>query len=85
MSQTIIGLAGTPTGEWVALALALLSALAHAVFGAINKGGTDPFLNRGAINVFYSLMAAPFALFVFPLPGPDLVPILVAVFLVHLL
>ena len=85
MSQTITSLAGTPTGEWIALALALLSALAHAVFGAINKGGTDPFLNRGVINIFYSLMAAPFALFVIPLPGPDLVPILVAVFLVHLL
>lgn len=85
MSDLIVQLAGTPAGELLALSLALLSALAHAIFGAINKGGLDPFLNRGAINVVYSLIAAPFALFVFPLPAPDLVPILVVVYFVHLL
>lgn len=85
MGQLIVELSGTPAGELLAFALALLSALSHAIFGAINKGGFDPFLNRGAINIFYSLMAAPFALFVFPLPPPELVPVLAVVFLIHIL
>lgn len=85
MSDLIVQLAGTPAGELLALSLALLSALAHAIFGAINKGGLDPFLNRGAINIVYSLIAAPFALFVFPLPAADLIPILIVVYFVHLL
>lgn len=85
MSDLIVQLAGTPAGELLALSLALLSALAHAIFGAINKGGLDPFLNRGAINIVYSLMAAPFALFVFPLPAADLIPILIVVYFVHML
>lgn len=85
IAETLVSLAGTPAGELLALVLALLSALAHAVFGAINKGGSDPFLNRGAINITYSAMAAPFALFVFPLPQDELVRVLVAVFFIHLL
>ncbi|MEM1384785.1 MAG: DMT family transporter [Pseudomonadota bacterium] len=85
MSETIVAMAGTPEGEALAFALALLSALSHATFGAINKGGADPFVTRGAINIAYATMAAPFALFVFPLPGQQLVPVLVAVYFVHLL
>jgi drug/metabolite transporter (DMT)-like permease len=85
MGELIVGLAGTPGGDALAFALALLSALAHAIFGAINKGGRDPYLNRGAINLAYGLMAAPFALFVFPLPDARLWTILGAVYLVHIL
>ncbi|MEC9342247.1 MAG: DMT family transporter [Pseudomonadota bacterium] len=85
MGELIVELSGTQAGELLALALALLSALAHAIFGAINKGGLDPFVNRGAINVAYSLMAAPFALFVVPLPSAELAAILVVVFLIHVL
>jgi len=84
MGELITSLAGTPAGEALALALALLSALAHATFGAINKGGVDPYLNRGAINVAYGTMALPFALFVFPPPGPGLWPILAGVYAIHL-
>ncbi|MCB1451621.1 MAG: EamA family transporter [Nitratireductor sp.] len=85
MGEQIVALAGTPAGELLSVALALLSALAHAIFGAINKGGIDPFVNRGAINVSYSLMAAPFALFVVPWPTPELFRILIAVYFIHLL
>lgn len=85
MGELIVSLAGTPAGGVLALALALLSALSHAIFGAINKGGMDPFLNRGAINIAYSLMAAPVALFVVPPPSNELMVILVAVFFIHLL
>lgn len=84
MGEFLKSLAGTATGENLALALALLSGLAHAVFGAINKGGMDPYFNRGAINVSYSLMAAPFALFVVPWPTGELFVILLVAFFVHL-
>ncbi len=83
MGETFVSLAGTPAGENLALILALVSAVAHAIFGAICKGGRDPYLNRGAINIAYSLMAAPFALFVFPLPEGIVIIALIASFAVH--
>ena len=85
MGDLIVELSGTPAGEALAVALALLSAMAHAVFGAVNKGGMDPYLNRGAINITYSLMAVPFALFVVPWPDAQLFKILIITFFVHLL
>jgi len=84
MGEYFVGLAGTENGERLALILALVSAFAHAVFAALNKQGIDPYLNRGAINIAYSMMAAPFALFVFPLPEGFLVPVLLISFLFHL-
>jgi len=84
MGETFVAMAGTPEGEVLALFLALMSALAHAIFAAVNKGGIDPYLNRGAINIAYSTMAAPFALFVFPLPASDLIPLLFCSFLLHI-
>lgn len=72
MGEWIVSLAGTEAGARLALMLALFSALAHAVFGAINKGGSDVFLTRGAINISYALMMAPFALLVMPLPDTTL-------------
>ncbi len=84
MGEFIVSLAGTETGKTVALVLILFSALAHATFGAINKGGIDPFVNRGAINLAYGLFAAPFALFVFPWPSADLLWFFVFVIIVHL-
>lgn len=84
MGEIVVSMAGTPQGEVMALFLALMSALAHAIFAAVNKGGIDPYLNRGAINICYSIMAAPFALFYFPLSGSELVPVLFLSFLLHL-
>lgn len=84
MGALIVEIAGTPAGDALALALALLSALAHAIFGAINKGGRDPYLNRGAINVAYGLIALPFALFAFPLPTPALWAALAGVYVIHI-
>ena len=83
--ELILSLAGTPAGAALAFALALLSALSHAVFGAVNKGGVDTFLNRGAINIAYSLMAMPFAFFVLPWPTPELWLALLATYCVHVL
>jgi len=83
VGQLIVDLSDTPAGELLALVLALLSALAHAIFGAINKGGHDPFINRGAINLCYGLIAMPFALFVVPTPSPELFAFLAAVLIIH--
>ncbi|MEM7291510.1 MAG: multidrug transporter, partial [Pseudomonadota bacterium] len=83
MADYFVQLAGTQEGERLAVFLALFSAFAHAVFAALNKGGNDPYLNRGAINIAYSLMAAPFALFFLPLPESHLIYILVLSFVFH--
>lgn len=85
MGAFIVELAGTPAGDALAVALALLSALAHAIFGAINKGGRDPIINRGAINIAYALFALPVALFLVPLPTPRLWWIIGGAFFIHLL
>lgn len=68
----------------MATTLTLISALSHAVFGAINKGGIDPYLNRGAINICYSLMTLPLVIFVFPLPSAEVFAILALSYLLHL-
>ena len=64
MSDWLISLEGTEAGHQLALALALIAAFLHAVFGALQKGRFDPWLTRGAIDVWLFLLAAPFALFV---------------------
>ncbi|MEM8872203.1 MAG: DMT family transporter [Pseudomonadota bacterium] len=83
MSDWLVSIAGTPEGARVAMILALISAVAHAVFGALQKWRFDPWLTRGAIDVFYCAMALPFAIFVFPLPGPGMWLFMGGVFLIH--
>ena len=83
MSAWLISLEGTAQGATLAMALALLAAFLHAVFGALQKGRHDPWLSRGAIDGAYGLMAAPFALFVVPWPEPHLWPILAGAFVIH--
>ena len=58
----------TGTTDARPVALALLAAVSHAVFGALQKGRHDPWLSRGAIGVAYSAMAAPVALVLVPWP-----------------
>lgn len=84
MGDLIVSLADTEAGEALALALVLLSALAHAIFGAINKGGADPFLNRGAINICYSILTLPLALFIVPWPTPTVWALLFVSYLIHI-
>ena len=50
MTGWIAGLEGTPDGRLAAMALALLAAVSHAIFGALQKGRHDPWLTRGAID-----------------------------------
>ena len=83
MSQWLISIEGTPAGHQLAIALALIAAFLHAAFGALQKGRHDPWLTRGAIDITYATIAAPFALFVVPWPEPGLWPILGVTFLIH--
>ena len=41
-------------------------------------------MSRGAIDISYGLMAAPFALFVVPWPEPHMWPIFAGAFIIHL-
>ncbi|QFT64304.1 EamA family transporter [Roseivivax sp. THAF30] len=83
MSDLIISLEGTEAGHRLALALALLAAFLHAVFGALQKGRHDPWLSRGAIDASYGLMAMPIALFLVPFPEPHMWPIFAGAFVIH--
>jgi drug/metabolite transporter (DMT)-like permease len=83
LSDWLISLEGTPAGEQLALYLAIMAAVLHAVFGALQKGRHDPWLSRGAIDASYAVMAAPFALFVVPWPEPHMWVIFAAVFVIH--
>lgn len=84
MSDWLISLEGTEAGHQMALALALLAAFLHAVFGALQKGRHDPWLSRGAIDASYCLMAMPFALFVVPWPEPHMWPIFATAWAIHI-
>jgi drug/metabolite transporter (DMT)-like permease len=68
VTDWILAIEGTPAGARAALFLALLAAVAHAVFGALQKGRHDPWLSRGAIDFCLFLLAAPVALFLVPWP-----------------
>ncbi len=83
MSAWLISLEGTSQGHTLALVLALMAAFLHAVFGALQKGRHDPWLTRGAIDISYGLMAAPFALFIVPWPEPHMWAIFAGAFVIH--
>jgi drug/metabolite transporter (DMT)-like permease len=65
------------------LGLALLAAVLHAVFGALQKGRDDPWLARAAIDASYGVMALPFALFVVPWPEGRQWLIFAGAFVIH--
>lgn len=84
MSSWLISLEGTEGGHHLALLLAVLAAVLHAVFGALQKGRFDPWVMRGAIDFCYMVLAAPFALFVVPWPEPHMWLIFLGAFVIHL-
>lgn len=83
MTEVLRSIEGTPAGHDAALALALLAAVLHALFGALQKGRHDPWLSRAAIDISYGVIAAPFALFVVPWPEPHMWPIFAGAFVIH--
>lgn len=83
MSDWINAIAGTPEGAAWATALALMSAVAHAAFGALQKGRHDPWLMRGSIDFSLVIISAPVALFLVPWPTPTTFLILLGAMVVH--
>ena len=83
MSAWLISLEGTAAGHQWALGLALMAAVLHALFGALQKGRFDPWVSRAAMDASYGLIAAPFALFVVPWPEPHMWVIFAGAFGVH--
>lgn len=68
VTEWIQSIEGTAEGARIAVMLALMSAMAHAVFGALQKGRHDPWITRGSIDLWIAIFAAPVALFVVPWP-----------------
>ena len=83
MGDWIISLVGTDEGRRLALFLAVAAAFLHAVMAAMQKARFDPWTSRAAMDFSYGVMTAPFALFVFPWPEPEVWPILGLALLVH--
>lgn len=83
VSDWLVSIAGTPEGARVATFLALFSALAHAIFGALQKGRHDPWMTRGAIDAWLAVISAPVALFLVPWPNQQTAILLVGVVIIH--
>lgn len=83
MSDWLIGIAGTPEGAFYATVLALVSAVAHAAFGALQKGAHDPWLTRGSIDLSLAIISAPVALFLVPWPSGQTALILIGALVIH--
>ncbi len=83
VTDWLISIEGTDTGRTVAMLLALMSAVAHAAFGALQKGRHDPWLSRGAIDLWIAILAAPMALFLVPWPEGHAWVILLGAIVIH--
>ncbi len=83
MEALVAALQDRPAGHVVALGLALLAAVLHAVFGALQKGRHDPWLSRAAIDASYGVMSLPLALFAVPWPSGRLWLLLGGAFCIH--
>lgn len=84
LSDWLVSIAGTPDGARLATMLALLSAVAHASFGALQKGRHDPWMTRGAIDAWLCVLSAPIALFLVPWPDLATALILAGALVIHL-
>ncbi|MFY0692009.1 MAG: EamA family transporter [Paracoccaceae bacterium] len=83
MGEWLVSIAGTPQGAQLATVLALVSAIAHAFFGALQKGRHDPWLSRGVIDFCLAVMSAPIALFLVPWPTVETLWLLLASVVIH--
>lgn len=83
LSDWLISLEGTDGGKTLALCLALLAAVLHAFFGALQKGKTDPWTSRTVIDGTYCLIAIPF-LFIVPFPEPHVWPLFAIAWVIHI-
>lgn len=63
--------------------LALMSAFFHAAFGALQKGRHDPWLTRGAIDLWLVILSLPIALFLVPAPSGPVWLMLAGALVIH--
>ncbi len=84
LTDWVLSIEGTAEGHRWAMILALISAAAHAVFGALQKWRFDPWLTRGAIDAFYCSMALPVAILFFPPPDGGFWLLMAGVFVIHI-
>ena len=84
LGDWVLALEGTPAAKTWAMALALMSAVAHAAFGAVQKAKFDPWLTRGAVDVGTALLAFPIAVFLVPWPQGQMWLILGGTVVIHL-
>lgn len=82
MSEWLTSIAETPEGARLAIILALMSAVAHASFGALQKGRHDPWLTRGAIDIWLAVLSVPLVMLV-PFPEPQLWPVFAGMIVIH--
>ncbi|MEM6375892.1 MAG: EamA family transporter [Pseudomonadota bacterium] len=82
MSEWILSLEGTEAAPRLAFWLALLAALSHAIFGALQKGRHDPWVTRASIDINHIVLTFPW-LFVVPWPEPHMWPIFAGVMVLH--
>lgn len=82
MSDWLLSIAGTPAGAFWASVFALVSAAAHAFFGALQKGSHDPWLSRGAIDMAFIVVSLPLMLVV-PVPDAGLFLALIGAVVIH--
>jgi len=85
LSNWLLSIEGTEAGRQFAMALALMSALFHAVFGSLQKGRFDPWLSRGAIDFCYCMMALLPAIFLVPPPDQKIWLLLGGAWIIHTL
>ena len=83
MIDWLISIEGSNLSNRLAILLALLAAIFHAVFGSLQKGKHDPWISRGAIDLTYGLIAVPFVLFIVPRPEPHMWVILFVALIIH--
>ncbi len=72
MGEWVLLVEGTELGRSIAMCLALVAAVLHAAFAAMQKGIVNPWIMRGAIDISYGIIALPIALIAVPWPEPHM-------------
>ena len=83
MTDWVASIEGTAAAHRWALGLALLAAVLHALFGALQKGRFDPWTSRAAIDTGLVALSAPVALFLVPWPEGRLWWLLAGAVVIH--
>ena len=78
-------LENSPNAPQIALGLALISAMCHAAFGAMQKCPEDPFLVRAGIDFWFLVTFLPIVLFVLPWPTSREWLLIAGIFPIHTL